>query len=143
MTSFNQLIHGGLDGQPSLDEVVAELITTGSKHSVSKREAPETTPSASSIAFVSLLDLMRSTASTEQTGEICEGCKTLNRRGACYCKTCMHKLPAYYASANPRTPFLTWSRREREESRTSAWDLAAVWVVLTSLVLMTAYAPVG
>jgi len=140
MTSFNQLIHGGAEGQPSLDEAFADLISMGSRQNTSNPELSP--PSASPVAFGGFVDLMRSRASSAQSGEICEECKTLNRRGACYCKTCMHKLPAYFASANPRAPFVIWRRLEREENRTSAWDLAAVWVVLISLVLMTAYIPV-
>ena len=142
MTSFNQLIHGGAEGQPSLDAALAELI---GMHSTPQASTPGSVPtsSAPSVAYVSLVDLVRSTVGTEQRGEICEECKTLNHRGACYCKTCMHKLPAYYVSANPRIPLVLWQRHQREERRTGAWDLAAVWVVLSSLVLMTAFIPVG
>ena len=137
MTSFNQLIHGGAEGQPSLDEALARLISTA------KRPTSDSSANSTPIAFGGLFDLMRFPAGAPQDSEVCEDCKTLNRRGACYCKACMHKLPAYYASAGSHTPFVIWRRREREERRTSAWDLAAVWVVLTSLVVMTAYIPVG
>jgi len=103
---------------------------------------PSDTALATPVAFAGLIDLMRSRAS-EDCGEICEECKTLNRMRACYCKACAHKLPAYYASANVRAPMVLKQRRERAGNRTVAWDLAAVWVVLSSLVLMTAFIPVG
>ncbi|MBO9512639.1 MAG: hypothetical protein J7549_00865 [Variovorax sp.] len=95
------------------------------------------------VAFGGVFDLMRSPNRAAQRAEICEACRTLNRRGACYCKACMHKLPAYYVSENPRTPLVLRRRHEREDSRSGAWDLAAVWVVLSSLVLMTAFIPIG
>lgn len=103
---------------------------------------PQETQLATPVAFAGLIDLVRSTAS-EDSGEICEECKTLNRARACYCKGCAHKLPAYYASANARASMALRQRRERTGNRTLAWDLAAVWLVLSSLVLITAYIPVG
>ncbi|WP_431274591.1 hypothetical protein ACQ858_21710 [Variovorax ureilyticus] len=103
-------------------------------------EPPEPSPS-SPVAFAGLIDLVRSTAA-EDSGEICEECKTLNRGGARYCKGCEHKLPAYYASASARAPMVLRHRRERTDNRALAWDPAAVWVVLSSLVLITAFIPV-
>ena len=107
MTSFNQLIHGGTEEQPSLDEALARLIGTAGPRADSSMPAP--------VAFGDLFDLVRFPAGAPQGGEVCEDCKTLNRHGACYCKTCMHKLPAYYASADPQTAFVIKRRREREE----------------------------
>src|SRR5215469_8422721 len=83
----------------------------------------------SPVAFAGLIDLVRSTAA-EDSGEICQECKTLNRASARYCKGCEHKLPAYYACVNARAPQVLRQRRERTGNRTLAWDLAAVWVVL-------------
>ncbi|MBO9516013.1 MAG: hypothetical protein J7549_18000 [Variovorax sp.] len=106
-------------------------------------ETADTASSAAApVAFVGLIDLVRSRAS-DDSGEICEECKTLNRPRACYCKGCAHKLPAYYACTNARAPMALRVRRERTDARTLAWDLAAVWVVLSSLVLITAFIPVG
>ena len=103
-------------------------------------EPPDSAPS-SPVAFAGFIDLVRSTGA-EDSGEICQECKTLNRAGACYCKGCEHKLPAYYACANARAPMVLRHRRERTGNRTLAWDLAAVWLVLSSLVLITAFIPV-
>jgi hypothetical protein len=140
MTSIHQLIHGGAKRQPSLDEALAELVGTNSRQHISNSEL--SSRSASPVAFGGLIDLMRSATPAAQGNVICEECKTLNRPGACYCKTCMHKLPAYFASADPR-PFVIWRKREREEDAASALDLVAVCVVLILLVLLTANIPVG
>ncbi|MBO9651091.1 MAG: hypothetical protein J7605_21505 [Variovorax sp.] len=137
MSAFHQLIHAGVPRQPSLDEALAGPIARDVGQGISNPEP------ATPVAFGDLVDLMRSTTSNGQDSEICEECKTLNRRGACYCKTCRHRLPAYFASANPRAPVAIWRWREREENRTSALDLIAVCVVLIVLVLMTAHIPVG
>jgi len=102
---------------------------------------PAEPASTGPVAFAGFLDLMRSTAS-DDSGEICVECKTLNRAGARYCKCCEHKLPAYYTSVNARAPMVLRHRRERTGNRTLAWDLAAVWLVLSSLVLITAFIPV-
>lgn len=133
MTSFNQLIHDGAWRQPAAD---LHSAGQGTAH------ADSSSNSTTTVAFGDLFDLVRFPNGTARGADVCEECKTLNRRGACYCRTCMRKLPAYYSAANARTPFVIWRRRELKESRSGAWDLAAVWVVLTSLVLMTAYIPV-
>jgi hypothetical protein len=125
MTSFNQLVRGLARWRPH-------------------RESSTSNPSAEApVAFASLVDLVRSSARREQIGEVCEDCRTLNRRGAYYCKACLHKLPAYYDSADAWVPLLIWRRRAFEEGRTGAWDFAAVWVVLSLLVLITAFNPAG
>ncbi|MEJ8813110.1 hypothetical protein WKW77_18635 [Variovorax ureilyticus] len=136
MTFFTQLIHEGAWRQPT-----ADLSSAGRGQGASNAESSSTPTTP--VAFGDLFDLMRFSNGTAHGADVCEDCNTLNRRGACYCKTCMRKLPAYYTAANAGTPFVIWRRRERKESRSGAWDLAAVWVVLTSLVLMTAYIPVG
>ena len=126
MSSFDQLIHAGAAGDPSPDS--------------GRNSGPSST---SQVVFGGLVDLMRTTARNAQGREVCDECKMLNRRGACYCKGCLHKLPAYFTSANPRAPFVIWRRREQEVNRTSALDLVAVCVVLFALVLMTANIPIG
>ena len=132
-------IHQRAKRQSSLDEALAELVGTNSRQHISNSSR-----SASPVAFGGLIDLMRSATPAAQGNVICEECKTLNRPGACYCKTCMHKLPAYFASADPQ-PFVIWRKREREreENAASALDLVAVCVVLILLVLLTANIPVG
>ena len=103
-----------------------------------RRESSESDPSAESpVAFASLVGLVRSSGS----GQVCEDCQTLNRRGAWYCRACLHKLPAYYESADAEVPLSIWRRRALEDDRAGAWDLAAVWVVLSLLVLITAFKP--
>jgi hypothetical protein len=131
-------IHQRAKRQSSLDEALAELVGTNSRQHISNSSR-----SASPVAFGGLIDLMRSATPAAQGNVICKECKTLNRPGTCYCKTCMHKLPAYFASANPATPFVIWREREREENTASTFDLVAVCVVLILLVLLTANIPVG
>jgi len=141
MALFNRTIEGDADGQAaSLGEASADPMRATSKRS-SSTTGSSPSPVAP-VAFASLIDLLRSRGRTAQSSDVCEDCKTLNRRGALYCKTCMHKLPAYYTSVDPHTPFVIWRNRMRAESRKGAWDLVAAWIVLISLVLMTAYIPV-
>ena len=51
-------------------------------------------------AFGNLIDLARLRAGTDNA-EVCEVCDTINMGSARLCKCCAHKLPAFYASANP------------------------------------------
>jgi hypothetical protein len=100
------------------------------------------TPEPYELAFSGIIDLVRSTASRDH-GEICEECKTLNRAHACYCKTCARRLPAYYASANAQAELARRRRHEQADARALAWSFAAAWLALGSLVLITAFIPVG
>lgn len=132
----------GTDAMSASDQ----LIYVGAKEQPSHAESSTAAPSSSTtlpVEFAGFVDLLRSTFSIAHGSEVCEECKMLNRRGACYCKACMNKLPAYFASASPRAPFVIWRRRGHEESGSGALDLIAVCVVLISLVLMTANIPVG
>lgn len=51
-------------------------------------------------AFGNLIDLARLRAGTANA-EVCEVCNTINMGSTRLCKCCAHKLPAFYASANP------------------------------------------
>jgi hypothetical protein len=51
-------------------------------------------------AFGNLIDLARLRSGTVKA-EVCEVCNTLNMGSTRSCKCCDHKLPAFYASANP------------------------------------------
>ena len=107
-----------LEGQPSLDEALADLVISGSERGSKRRRARSSgftrTPP---VAFGGLFDLMRFRTRDARRDEICEECKTLNRCDACFCKTCMHKLPAYYTSADPQLPLVIWRRRARSPVR--------------------------
>jgi len=142
MRSIHAVVHGRTHGHPSFiaHHAFVEFGHAGASQAAWTAE-PSDSASSAPVAFAGFIDLVRSTAA-EDSGEICEECKTLNRAGARYCKGCEHKLPAYYASANARTPMVLRRRREWTGNRTLAWDLAAVWVVLSSLVLVTAFIPV-
>ena len=141
--SIHAVIAGRTQGHPWFiaHQAFVEFGHAAPLQSAWATDPPDLTPS-SPVAFAGFLDLVRSTA-TEDRGEICEECKTLNRAGARYCKCCEHKLPAYYTCTNARAPMVLRHRRERTGNRTLAWDLAAVWLVLSSLVLITAFIPVG
>jgi len=142
MPSIHAVVNGRIHGHPLF---IARHAFVELGHASASKGAwaaePADSALSSPVAFAGIIDLVRSTAA-EDSGEICEECKTLNRAGARYCKGCEHKLPAYYATANVRAPTVLRRRRERTSIRTQAWDLAAVWVVLSSLVLITAFIPV-
>ena len=92
------------------------------------------------IAFGNLIDLaMLRTGAV--SAEVCEACSTINLGSARLCKGCNHKLPAYYAAdvddtaatkAGPSPLLHGWAR---------AWELAAFWVVINSLVGVTVLVP--
>ncbi|MBO9648427.1 MAG: hypothetical protein J7605_07945 [Variovorax sp.] len=143
MPSIHDVISGRAHGHPLFiaHHAFVEFGRAAPLQSAWANEPTDLASSSSPVAFAGLLDLMRSKAD-DDGGEICEECKTLNRAGARYCKCCEHKLPAYYTCANARAPMVLRHRRERTGNRTLAWDFAAVWVVLSSLVLITAFIPV-
>ncbi|MEJ7685760.1 MAG: hypothetical protein WKG52_01475 [Variovorax sp.] len=96
----------------------------------------------SRIAFGSLLDLAR-----VQTGvasaEICAACNTINMGSTPFCKGCSHKLPAWYATMGASE-----ARSEAKQPGVlpaSAWalDLAAFWLVVNSLAVVTALTPIA
>ncbi|SCK06649.1 hypothetical protein VAR608DRAFT_0078 [Variovorax sp. HW608] len=141
MSSINAVIPGRTNGHPLFIAHHAFVEFSHAAVTPAWLTEPSDPPLSSPVAFAGFIDLVRSTTA-EERGEICEECKTLNRAGARYCKGCEHKLPAYYTNANARAPMVLRHRRERAGNRTLAWDLAAVWVVLSSLVLITAFIPV-
>ena len=62
-------------------------------------------------AFGNLIDLARLRAGTSANAEVCEVCNTINMDSARLCKCCAHKLPAFYASANPPSLLQRIARR--------------------------------
>ena len=105
-----------------------------------------TTPRA--VAFGSLVDLARLQVGTP-SAEICDACNTINMGGACYCKCCSHKLPAFYAAPkdNAKGPgmfdaLFLWHSLGTPD-RASVIDLAAFAVVINLLVVLTASIPIA
>lgn len=95
----------------------------------------------SPIAFGSLIDLAMLRIGT--TAEICDACNTINLGSARCCKCCSHKLSAFYIAkgldhAAPESPPLS-----RMARRVWALDFAAFWIMINSLVIVTALIPVS
>jgi hypothetical protein len=96
---------------------------------------------ASGIAFGSLIDLARIQTGTT-SGEICEACNTINMGSARFCKCCSHKLPAFYAARHSGETVLQPKQPRVMPQRAWAFDFAAFWLVINSLVVVTKFIPV-
>jgi len=95
-------------------------------------------------AFDSLVDLSKPNMST-LAAEICDACNTIQMESACYCKYCLHKLPAFCActkdnanSLDVRETVLPWHLL-RMLVRTSMMAFA---VVINLLVVFTVSIPI-
>lgn len=112
--------------------------------SIAAIPAPDSRGTSSSIAFGSLVDLARLQVGNPSS-EICDVCNTINMESARYCKSCSHKLPAFYTanegtSVRPEESF-PWLALGMPEWA-SVMDFAAFSVVINLLVVITALIPV-
>jgi len=94
----------------------------------------------SDVVFANLIDLAQARTGLDST-EICEACSTVNLGAARFCKTCSHKLPAFYAARSTFDATLQWPQRPTS-LRSWTWDLGAFWLVITILAGATAWVPV-
>ncbi|WP_077000524.1 hypothetical protein [Variovorax sp. KK3] len=94
------------------------------------------------VAFGSLIDLaMLRTGAV--SAEVCEACSTINLGSARHCKGCHHKLPAFYASDVDDLPVMRQGAAPSMPRWARAWDLAAYWIVINSLVGVTVLVPLA
>jgi hypothetical protein len=104
--------------------------------------AVEAAPAPSGTAFGSLIDLVRLRIGTG-SAEVCDACNTINIGSARYCKCCSHKLAGFYVAKGLGTmPAPQWDGLAVPQRRASALDLAAFFIVINSLVLVTSFIPV-
>lgn len=96
---------------------------------------------SSSVAFGNLIDLAR-VQTGNSSAEICEACNTINMGSARHCKCCSHKLPAFYAARRSGDQMPQPKPPRDIPRRAWAWDLAAFWVVINSLVIITKFIPI-
>ena len=101
----------------------------------------EAAPAPSGTAFGSLIDLLRLRIGVG-SAEVCDACNTINIGSARYCKCCSHKLAGFYVAKGLGTmPAPQWDGLAVPQ-RASALDLAAFFIVINSLVLVTNFIPV-
>jgi hypothetical protein len=103
--------------------------------------ADSTNPS-SGVAFGSLIDLAR-LRTGDATAEICEACNTINLGSARFCKGCSHKLPAFYAAMSSSESVSQAEQLRIVPERVWTWDLAAFWLVINSLTVITTLIPIA
>ena len=98
-----------------------------------------TSPS-SEVVFGNLLDLV-----VVRTGampaEICEACSTINLGSSRFCKGCSHKLPAFYAESAGAQVLHAGQQGLIDRPWARVSDLAAFWLVINGLAVVTAVGP--